>query len=284
MKKLFLFSVTILCIFSCSLFADLVYFDDGLSHTIDDDTYSNSVIFLDKNIVNEHGTHLEVNTGANVVAVEAYNNSTMNITDGRFEGVVAYNNSMVNINGGIFTHGIGGGDNSVVTLSRAQSQQLTSVGDSTITVSDNAFIWIVHPSGNSSVTFNGGFIGHFLIAEENSVVSIKGGDFYEHNDLPPNFESLSPTTFVATEQSTIYLYGSSFSAGGMALEYGDNLRDFGTVDGENISAYITGVLADGSLLNNHFGLSDEANIIIIPEPATFLLFGLGGLVLRRHRK
>ena len=278
MKKLFILSLTFPCFISCSLFADLVYFDDGVSRTINDDTYINSVIFLDENNPNGPVTHLEVSTGGVIGHVEAHNNSTANINDGQFETVTAFNNSTVNINDGFFTIGIAGIDNSVVTISGGQAVQLVAAGNSTITVSDTASFWSVFPEGNSSVTFNGGFINDRLWAFENSIVSIRGGEFYRLDDIPPNQDFGFVTDFVAAEQSTIYLYGNNFSVGGVALDYGDNLRDFGG------GGIITGVLSDGSLLNNYFGLSDEANIIIIPEPTTLLLFGLGGLVLRARRK
>jgi hypothetical protein len=98
------------------------------------------------------------------------------------------------------------------------------------------------------------------------------------------------------------LSGSNFKIGGQPLSMGaldiPQLVDDGLLDvfdySQNFNNYqykgnLTGVLLDGSSFDiqisfTHFTDSrgDTANLIIIPEPTTLLLLGMGGLLIRRR--
>ena len=95
------------------------------------------------------------------------------------------------------------------------------------------------------------------------------------------------------QNGTIYLQGSDFEISGQSLSYGDKLSNFGTLVYNSNSDYytgtITGTLSDGSDLNSTFyihnleNLAGTGDIIIIPEPITLTLLGLGGLLIRKRR-
>ena len=127
--------------------------------------------------------------------------------------------------------------------------------------------------GNSTITINGGLIGDDILAYDSSTVTVNGGLIGGELD--------------AYDSGIIYLCGLDFSVDGVPLNFGDSLRNYGTLnlkgDGWR-SGIITGTLQDGSALNSEFLIEETttANIIIIPEPATLLLFGLGGLILRKE--
>jgi hypothetical protein len=46
---------------------------------------------------------------------------------------------------------------------------------------------------------------------------------------------------------------------------------------------LTGTLANGDTINNQFQIGHESTIVLVPEPATLLLFGFGAVMLRRKR-
>jgi hypothetical protein len=172
----------------------------------------------------------------------------------------ACNNGTIKVDGGSISYGVSVSNNSEIEVNGG------TIGT----------IWAYD---YSSVAVNGGAINGWIAASGNSIVEIRGGAFANLSDL------------MAYGSATIYLYGSSFSVGGVELNYGDSLRDYGVVGGANfndLTGVITGTLLDGSLLNGEFFVPlnnpGGADIIVIPEPATStLLLTAGVLLLRRKR-
>lgn len=223
--------------------AATVDIEDGGSHVIDHDNYDSDWVRVDYSIANDPGTHVDVVDGAEVYELYFHNNSTLTMTGGNIDLVKGWENSTLDISGGWMSD--------------------------------------FHAYGNSIVTISGGTIDDELAGAFNSTVTMSGGSFGRIR---------------AYYDGIIYLVGSGFEADGQPLSYGDKLSDFGTYystipwDGGGwiegyYSGVITGTLADGTYINNNFYVdaSDPADIYIIPEPATVLLLGLGGLLFRRRK-
>jgi hypothetical protein len=144
---------------------------------------------------------------------------------------------------------------------------------------------------NSKVTMSGGVIDDDLTVQDNSRVEISGGKITGLLSL--NYFStllVSGGTFGgelrATGSSTIIIDGTNFQIGGGHVAYGRyTASDYPGVFGVNTAGVdrLTGLLANGDLLDNRFGIRDDAVIELVPEPATLLMLGLGGVLLR-HRK
>jgi hypothetical protein len=182
------------------------------------------------------------------------------VNGGNISSLVACNNSTIEVDGGLISYGINVNDNGKI-----------GVNGGTI-----GTIWAYD---HSSIAVNGGVINGWILACDNSMVEIRGGLFANLSDL------------MASSSGTIYLYGSSFRVGGVELNYGDSLRDYGVVGGPNLAnltGIITGTLLDGSVLNCEFFVPRNnpggADIIVIPEPLTSTLLLTAGVFLLRRRR
>jgi len=247
---------------------DIYYNDDTGSHIINDSTYESLQYFVDYNISNSPGTQVGLTNG------------------GSARSLTAFNNSSITISGGSVTYDLGAGHNSSINIiSGYVGRALEADGNSSITISGG---WVgedLDVDDSATANMTAGYIDEDVRASDDSVITISGGTVGGH--------------FATYNNGTIYLDGTGFQVDGQALSYGDKLSDFVPLvehrpAGEGIWDFyygnITGTLADGvSTLDNRFWIYNTgendgiADIIIVPEPCSLLLFGLAGLVLRRRR-
>ena len=196
--------------------------------------YQNDTVILDDSRTAYPATHCQLNSGGQVSALLARNNSTVEVLGGNI------------------------------------GHNLQAEGNSNIVVRGGTVGSYAHALDNGVLTIYGGVFNGPVCSNDTGTVNVKGGTI---NDWLEVFDS------------TIYLYGSNFKVGGVDLKYGDNLRDYGTVGSNQFwfIGTITGTLSDNSQLNTSFGIHTDTDgaIIISPEPATVLLLGLGGLMLRK---
>ena len=129
-------------------------------------------------------------------------------------------------------------------------------------------------SNNSHVNISSGSIAYDLRGNDNSVFTISGG-------------AIGDDLLVNHNNQTLITGGS---IGGELDVYGDSVvtiegTGFNYAYGEitNPTGILTGTLANGDPIDNRFYVHDNAQIVLVPEPTTLLLLGLGGLMLRRKR-
>jgi hypothetical protein len=234
--------------------ADTVDIEDGIYHSINDSRYQNDFVVLDGNIENNPGTHLELASGGSIYWVTTKHNSSITLNGGLIESrIELYDESNATINNGTVNDVWAGQNSHLHIYGGAITNGIECYYDSTVII-------------------NGGTIGANVESAGDAIIEIHGGTI--------------AGSLLSHGNGTIYLYGSDFRVGGHRLGSGDNLRDYGTIDGSYLTGTVTGILEDNSILNNQFNilLNDlNADIIIIPEPATLVLLGLGGLWLRKRR-
>ena len=218
--------------------------------------------------------------------VELKDGSSYIINDNRYEDDhVWLDYNTINTPGTSFTlntNGVIGGDikaykNSTVIINGGTiGERIVGGGDTKVEIQSGVIHGYVYAGGTGLVDINGGSINGKLEANANGTIKVTGGSI--------------GGIFEVWHDGVIELYGNSFRVGGVNLSVGDSLRDFGTLEllgfGDPFyTGTITGTLSDGSALNNYFQISDweDGDIVIVPEPATLMLFitGLGAMIIRK---
>jgi hypothetical protein len=136
---------------------------------------------------------------------------------------------------------------------------------------------------NSTATINGGIVNGGLYVRNNSTVVMSGG-------------AVTNRFNIYQGGGVLYLNGTNFvlTTGGETIDLINysHLSDYCTLTKmagmpDHYTGTITGILADGSQLNNEFYIYRDSlstsDIVIIPEPATMLFFAFGGLILRKRK-
>ena len=250
MKELVLISVVvfIVLIVNPASMAGTVYIDDGLPHIFNDSTYQNDQVRLDYYTINNPGTHVDFVNGGAVEVFYAHNYASITMTGGTVgEDLLVSDYAHLAMSGGSIGHG------------------LVAYYYASIAMTGGSIAGELDALGYATITMSGGSVGGWIIADEDSTITVSGG--------------LVGSRLVANTRATIFLDGTDFEVNGYALAYGDRLSDFSN------SGSITGTLADNTALDTDFDIfSSGADIIIIPEPATICLLGLGGLGLLRKPK
>jgi len=295
-----------LCVFSLpKTFASILY-KDGAEHNVDYGIFERLFVF---NSPSDNPTTVNFLSGM-VTNLECavFDDSVINNYGGALGSyLTAWENSQITVSGGSVDDWFRAYDSSHVTISGGYIEDLDAFGSSSITISNGSIgslglwddaqatveggliehslftYWSSHAtvlagiinqdveaSMTSQITVAGGLIKNNLNAVSNSQIIVKGGsiagniyagsDSYSHN-------------------SVITFLGSDFAIDGVPVDFGQYFV------GDYIGGHITGVLANGDLLDNDFFIYDKASIeLVIPEPATFVFLGLGGVALLRKKK
>ncbi len=141
----------------------------------------------------------------------------------------------------------------VVHMFGGSIKSVHSYDSSTFNIHEGEISRGIYSVDSSSVNIHGGTISlDSLIVSNSSILNLYGGNFLCGNS--PYF----------SESSTVNIYGYDFN-----------------YDGFNLIGFLSD---DSSFLIREVSFSDYShiNLIVIPEPATVLLLGLGGLFLRRR--
>ncbi|MBL7152213.1 MAG: PEP-CTERM sorting domain-containing protein [Phycisphaerae bacterium] len=221
---------------------------DGAIHNID--YYLNDDVEVDYRAPGLK-TELNIIAGANIYGyVVGCEDSIINIRGGHMDKASARDNSRVTVSGGVL-HDFEAHDNSQVTISGGSIRWGFHANESSqITISDGAISSDFRASDNSQVIVSGGFFRGELLLYDTALLTIEGSDF-----------AVDGTDVGYIELTSINGFGYRYEP----------------------SRLLTGTLLNGDVLDSYFRIGNSAKIVLVPEPTTLLLLGLGGLALRRRR-
>jgi len=183
--------------------------------------------------------------------LKGYEDSYINISGGSVEDFFAWDNTHVNIS-----------DGSIEDLCVLDNTRVDFSGGAV----GGLFAW-----GNSQIDFSGGSV-YGLHGYENSQIDLSGGIIGS---------GLYSGLYV-DDLSVLTIEGSDFTVDGEYVGYGQLYSIYGWPSDDEPPRHLTGILANGDLIDNDFYIGHDARIILVPEPATLLLLGLGAVVLRKR--
>lgn len=239
-----------------------------------------------------------------------YDNSTANILDGGSIGgqwFKAFNASTVNLSGGSVENNLETFHTSTVNIFSGNINFLQTNDASTTNIFGGSVFYFETSDVDisdgiqkgSTVSISGGTVGE-LNTNNTSIVGIFGGivgilnvhgtplyaGYNAVNISGGSVGVLAPTGYssvnifdgsiqslIARSHSITTFAGKNFILGDGLSLIGNELFGTGTLSGQWL---------DGSLWTTEIAQNDStATIILIPEPATLLLFGLGGVMIRK---
>jgi len=219
--------------------------------------YDNSEIIISGGSIDRYGY------------LAAYDSSVITISGGSIDGGLrAWDNSRVTISGGTVNGGLGAYNSSEMTISGGSIDSGLNVTHSSIVNVSGGTIGGLFAFHSSIVNISGGTIDGYLTACDSSVITLSGGSIDRYGYL------------IAWPNSMITFMGNDFAINGIDVGYGE----FDTGGKDWVYGTLTGTLASGDYLDNEFRIYSGSRIVLVPEPATPLLLGLGVVMLHRKRR
>jgi hypothetical protein len=231
-----------------------IHFRDGLTHDIN---YKiNDDVWVDYQTLYMYTT-VNLMAGGRInepYNLQAFEDSRINMLSGSIGGILsAFGSSQVDISGG-----------SISTI--------VSFNSSQIDISGGSILWNLYSYGSSQVNISGGSIGGSLCNYDSSQVNVSGGQIVDR--------------FITLDYATLKIYGSDFAIDEQTFGYGELTSILGGHWYDEPHRHLTGTLLSGELIDNDFYIGEDARIVLVPEPASAMIIGIGGLFLflrRRHR-
>jgi hypothetical protein len=204
----------------------------------------------------DSGYHVIQNGEDSDTHFDIRNDSVLDMLGGTFRSISGWDFSTVNVSGGALTN-LWGYESSTVNISGGTfSDNVDAYGNSTMNISGGNFTYDrIAATDSGMVNISGGIVSCPILATGSSTVNISGGVFSD--------------TLYAAMSTTVYIHGKNFN-----LPLGEITALTGT---------LTGTLDSGDAIQIPFIRDEGTAVILVPEPATLLFLGLGGLIISRRK-
>jgi hypothetical protein len=207
--------------------------------------------------IEDNGQVTVFDSQINYLPPELHMNSSLNLTNTDVmmnNDITLYDTSHLTASTGTGLGVVSLYNNSQFTLSGGYAYSI-GVGDDSLVEISEGDVYELAGLGYGTIEITGGHVGTLRAIEE-CQVDITGGDV---------------SSIFADSSSLIVINGFDFN-----YDYGYITDTFGI---------LTGTLLSGEIINTNFERLGDAQILLVPEPATLLMFGLGTMAfLRRNRR
>jgi hypothetical protein len=245
--------VSIAVIFCANADSAAIWFEDGQTHDLYNAT--NDSVYV-RDYQGDYPTTVNLWDGSRVWTLEALQQSKVNLIGGIVPGgVYAYDNSIVSVVSGV-VNGSGAGEFRLHQNSKLYMSGGEIVGYCSLESSSQAYF-----SGGSADKFR--LVGGWLFYEGGNINLVDIGAY-----------------------SVFTISGSGFLINGKGIGYGiyswQELYDPMQPPSGALSLNLCGILENGDVINNmRVDLGNEGYLVLVPEPTSLLLLGLGGMLIRR---
>jgi len=201
--------------------------------------------------------------------------------------VHGYYDSRINISGGTMGAYLFAYDRCQVTISSgAVSNYLSADNNSKVTMTGGV-VNIFYAHDCSQINWSGGSV-KALFAYHSSQVSMTGGTTASLSASNDSRVIISGGTLsnhlLVDDRGKVIISGSNFAIDGTPVGFTEIKSILGGYHAKDRIRTLTGTLANGDIINTQFQIGNTASIVLIPEPCTLLLLGLGGFCIRRRFK
>ncbi len=250
--------------------------------------------------------HSRINVrGGSINELHSFDSSQVDISGGEIEKLRSHDSSLVNISSGTVWQ-LYSFDASQVYVSGGSMKELVSLGSSQFNISGGSVdslgsnessqvnmsggsIHYLQGGGSSKVDISAGSIDGAICSVDSGQVNIYGGSIeyiQSHHSSQVNVYggTIGGGNLALLDQSLVQIFGYDFAVDGQPFGYGELTSIFGGDIYYEPLRHLTGTLLSSELIDNDFYIGHDAKIVLVPEPTTLLLLGLGGLALRKRRR
>jgi len=237
----------------------IIYINDGIEHTIGHEM--DGWLWVD---------HESPGTGTSLNIVPG----------GKISRLTAYEDSIIRINGGSISYSSSNMPDSGSLLAHDSSQIIMEYG------SVNKYFDL---ADNSRAIIYGGSIGNRLHVGNGAQATVYNAGIARLGATQSGnvefWDGSISSEIYAGHNATITIHGSDFMLDGNPVEYSTLTSLYGGLYYDEPVRYLSANTMSGGTITAKLYIGGGAEVILssIPEPATLLLLGMGGLLIRKRK-
>jgi hypothetical protein len=209
-------------------------------------------------------------TGGGVYYLSTGGNSQVTMTGGSVQwGLDADGDSHINIGGGWIERSLSAWGNTQVTMSGGSVNWLNAYGNSQVTMTGGSVSGYLYACGDSRINVDGGSVNGLAIVQDSQVTMTAGSvsSLRAFHNSQVNWSGGTVGYIWLEDQSVVTIEGSDFAIDGTPFVSGDITRLSDTLPWEDPPRRLTGILANGDIIDIDFYIRYDAKIVLAVGPA-----------------